>query len=380
MSNDPNRQITVGLSFWLNKDQTDASIWSNGATQNTFFMYMMLLRSPRIREVILLNGGDATAADVPASLMLGDTPLNIQPLYEAMDKVDILMEIGLKMGPDEVARVRSRGAKAVAYKVGNDYVMDVESIVFQNRKGPVFNGAQFDEVWSIPQHMRTCASYWEVGQRCPVIEVPHIWSPHFCEQAMAQGGLRAGYQPGKRQKRVSIFEPNVNVVKSCHYPMLGCELAYRERPDLLAEVYVLNTEHLKDHETFKLFALNLDIVKNHIASFESRHIAPLFLAKYTDIVVAHQWENALNYLYYDVLYGGYPLVHNSDMLKDVGYYYESFDARSCADALIDAMEHHDSRFVDYNQRSAALLKRIDIGNPANANIHVDHMFRLLEAQ
>ncbi len=371
----PDRRITVGLSFCLNKAQTDASIWSNGATQNTFFMYMMLIRSERIREVILLNAGDALAADVPASLMLGDTPLNIQPLYQAIARVDLLMEIGLKLGPDEVQCVRARGGKAVAYKVGNDYVMDVESIVFQERKGPVFNGAQFDEVWSIPQHMRTCASYWRVAQRCRVIEVPHIWSPHFCEQAMAQSVVR-GYQMGRAKKRVSIFEPNVNVVKSCHYPMLGCEAAYRQRPDLFEAIYVLNTEHLKEHETFKQFALNLDIVTSNLASFESRHIAPLFLAQYSDIVVTHQWENALNYLYYDVLHGGYPLVHNSEMLKGIGYYYESFNAESCAHALIHAATQHDTHFVDYNRNAAALLRAIDIGNPSNINVHVDHMMRL----
>ena len=54
------------------------------------------------------------------------------------------------------------------------------------------------------------------------------------------------------------------------------------------------------------------------------------LGQFVDTVVVHHWENGLNYLYYDVLYGGYPLIHNSEFLKDVGYYFDAFDVQSGA--------------------------------------------------
>lgn len=368
--------LKVGLTFLHHKDNQDQSIWSNGATQNTFFLYYLLRQSSRLGQVVLLNGGDSEVGDLPPSLVPDRDGIEMIPLARGLEEVDVVIEIGLKISAEEVARVRNRGGKAVAYKVGNDYVMDVESIVFQNRKGPIFNGSQFDEVWSIPQHMRTCASYWEVASRCPVVEVPHIWSPLFYNSAAVTLGPKAGYQVGRRKKRAAIFEPNINVVKSCHYPMLVCEVAYRQRPDLLESVYVLNTEHLKEHETFKAFALNLDIVQKKIASFESRHVAPLFMALYADIAVAHQWENELNYFYYDMLYGGYPLVHNSQALRDYGYYYESFDARDGARALVEAMTHHDKRFAEYNQQCQRLLKRIDISNPDNIRRHDELLYGL----
>lgn len=376
----PQTPLKVGLTFLHYKDNQDQSIWSNGATQNTFFLYHLLRQSQRLGNVWLLNGGDSTASDLPASLVPVKDGIEIMPLQQGLNEVDIVIEIGLKISADEVARVRNRGGKAVAYKVGNDYVMDVESIVFQNRKGPIFNGSQFDQVWSIPQHMRTCASYWEVASRCPVVEVPHIWSPLFYNSAAAALGAKAGYQLGRARKRAAIFEPNLNVVKSCHYPMLVCEAAYRQRPDLLESVYVLNTEHLKEHETFKAFSLNLDIVQKKVASFESRHVAPLFMALYADIAVAHQWENELNYFYYDMLYGGFPLVHNSDALRDYGYHYESFDARSGAEALIRAMTDHDRHFAEYNQQNLRLLNQIDIANPENVRQHERLLYGLFGLQ
>jgi hypothetical protein len=49
------------------------------------------------------------------------------------------------------------------------------------------------------------------------------------------------------------------------------------------------------------------------------------LGREVDAVITHQWENDLNYLYWDVLSLGYPLVHNSSRIKDAGYYYPDFD-------------------------------------------------------
>ena len=78
-------------------------------------------------------------------------------------------------------------------------------------------------------------------------------------------------------------------------------------------------------------------------TIEPRFVSPQFLANHCDAVVTHHWENGLNYLYYEVLYGGYPLIHNSEFLKDYGYYYDDFDAESGADALLSARAEHDRR-------------------------------------
>jgi hypothetical protein len=45
------------------------------------------------------------------------------------------------------------------------------------------------------------------------------------------------------------------------------------------------------------------------------------MSEYGDVVLSHQWENGLNFLYIDALYLRYPLVHNSPYFKECGYYY-----------------------------------------------------------
>jgi hypothetical protein len=377
-----NGGLRVGLSIALPRSKRDVSlIWSNGALQNTLFLYLLLRQSTRLREVILLNTADARTEDIPEGLTQATGPLNVVPLREGLGRIDVLIEAGTKLGFEVVHSVRARGGKAIAYKVGNDYVIDVESAVFNTRPGAsLFNGAQFDQVWSIPQHMRTCASYWEVAHRCPVIEVPHLWSPVFFRQGAAGLAAQPAYRPGRARKRIAIFEPNLDVVKSSHYPLLVCEAAFRRDPEALEHVYVLNTAHLKEHAGFKQFALNLDIVKAGKASFEPRHPTPRFLAQYTDVVVTHQWENELNYLYYEALYGGYPLVHNSAMLGGCGYYYKPFDAGDGASTLLATIRDHDRRLEDYNAKSQELLRQVDIANPDTLARHEAMLLALAESR
>ena len=66
-------------------------------------------------------------------------------------------------------------------------------------------------------------------------------------------------------------------------------------------------------------------MRHGLASFEGRF--PLFqvMPAHVDAVIAHHWENSQNYLYYEALHGGFPLVHNSHLLGDCGYRYHGFD-------------------------------------------------------
>jgi hypothetical protein len=209
--------------------------------------------------------------------------------------------------------------------------------------------------------------------RAPVHTIPHIWSPYFLERriaGLAREGATFGYQPGRRAWRLATLEPNVSVVKTCHYPMLACEEFCRARPEAVEHLFVVNAMHLKEHPTFLHFATSLDLVRQHKATFEPRIDLPGFMARHADAVVSHHWENAQNYLYYDVLYGGYPLVHNSTLLGDAGYYYPDFDSAAGGRALLDAWQHHDERLDDYRAKANALLKSVSIDHCANLDAFV----------
>jgi hypothetical protein len=358
---------TVGLTFFLREKE---SVWNNGAWQNCVFLWQLLRASSGVGRVFAINGGDAP--EPAAGLMLKGLGIDFVRIEDVVDELDVLIEGAAQVSAENVERVRARGGKAVGYKFGNAFVIDAERIIHGKEAGAIFNGARFDEIWTTPQHVRTCASYWETCYRCPVRVLPHIWEPLFVDAAVKEfpEGLKFGYQPGRAAKRIAIFEPNINIVKTCIIPMLACEQAFRRCPDAVGDIYVTNAIQLKEHLTFKHFANALDIVKAGRCSFESRYNTPWFMAKYGDVMVSSQWENAMNYAYYDALYGGYPLVHNSEMLpKGVGYYYEGFDAADGGSALLSALITHDARAEEYQKTASAFLETVRTTAPTNIEAH-----------
>lgn len=361
------KRLNIGISFFLDDNTPD--IWSNGAIQNVIFLYLLLEKVPSVAKVTLVHTGNRTTPT--QGLNIDDVPINFAPLNEAVSTLDILIEAGVMIEPAHADIVHQNNGKVISYRMGNDFIMEMESFLFDKNQGRFFNGAVFDAVWTIPQHERTCRSYFGIMMRAPIYILPHIWSPMFVQKvidSLKVHNIEFGYKPGAIAKRISNFEANVNVLKTSHIPILICEQAYRQAPELIQHAYMCNTFHKKDHHAFHNFIGRTDIVRNNILSVEPRYAMPDFLSRYTDIVIAHQWENALNYSYYDALYGGYPLIHNSDMLP-VGYHYRSFDAYDGANVLLDVIRNHDKHYMAYNQKAEAFLQTLALDYPKNIQAH-----------
>lgn len=104
-------------------------------------------------------------------------------------------------------------------------------------------------------------------------------------------------------------------------------------------------------------------------TLEPRFVGIDMVANHCDAVVTHQWENGLNYLYYEVLYGGYPLIHNSPFLKEYGYYYEDFNAGSGGELLLTARREHEANLTQYKKDVGKLLASVDPNSNAVIKRH-----------
>jgi hypothetical protein len=215
--------------------------------------------------------------------------------------------------------------------------------------------------------------YFSSTFRTPVRVVPHLWSPLVLEREAQRlpAGRCFGYQPGRRRWRVGIFEPNLCIVKTSFVPLLCCEAAHRADPDMLEHVWACNTFHLKAHAGFAGFVSSLDIVRHGLTSFEGRPLFCHVLATDADVVVSHQWENAQNYVYYEALHGGYPLIHNSHLLGDCGYRYHDFDCHEGGQALQWAFTTHDDNLRAYRRAANAFLQGLDPQSEANVRFYSD---------
>jgi len=371
------RKLRVGVSIYVRKGEQ--SIWENGIYQNCIFLVMLLMRSPLVEATFLVaGGGDGKPAD--AKNFLADSPVPLIDMNEAAATLDVMIEMSAQLARDWVVAFRERGGKIVSMRVGNDYAIDIERMVFDKSHGLLITDAPYHGVWTLPEYETTCVPYFQSTFRCPVRVMPHLWSSLVLEREAARlpEGVSFGYRPGRRRWRAGIFEPNICMVKTGFIPLLACEAAHRANPDMLEHVWAYNTFHLKEHVSFNGFAHSLDIVRHGLTSFEGRFPFCRVVAADVDVVVSHHWENAQNYVYYEALYGGYPLIHNSHLIGNCGYRYHEFDCEEGGRALQHAYAEHDVNFDAYRQNARAFLAQLDPESETNVQIYSDAIATLYE--
>jgi hypothetical protein len=370
------KPLKVGVSIFVRKGEQ--SLWENGIYQNCLFLIMLLQRSPAIAQAFLVaGGGDGEPED---ARFLEDSPVPVINMAQAARELDLMIEMSAQLGREWMVAFRERGGKIVSMRVGNDYVIDIERMVFNKPHGLLITGAPYHEIWTLPEYEATCVPYFASTFRAPVRMMPHLWNPTVLNMAAARlpEGQRFGYRPGRKRWRVAMFEPNICMVKTSHVPLLCCDAAHRADPNLLEHVYAYNTFHMKDHAAFNGFANSLDIVRHGLASFEGRFPIWQVMSTNVDAVLSHHWENGQNYLYYEALYGGYPLVHNSHLIGDCGYRYHGFDCEEGGLALQRAFDVHDAELPAYRDRARNFLSKLDPESDENVATYTSVIHHLCD--
>ena len=350
------RGLHIGITIGL--QHAGETLWNNGIKQNAAFLALALRHCPNVATVRLVN---TTAVPLtPATLPWDLTQWPTVDFDAAKDSVDVLIELGGQINAPQTEHLKARGARLVSYCCTTEYVMAMESVVFGRPLwgANLFINQCYDDIWLIPQVAHLSAGYFGLLRRQRTQVVPFVWDPVFLERraaALPDGGR---YVPRSGPRRLSVLEPNINVVKFCLYPVLIAEEAYRARPEAIALLQVTNADRIA-RESLDFIALmhQLDIVRERKAVFLGRHETPQFLSEATDIVVSHQLENPLNYLYLEVCWQGFALVHNAGMCADLGYHYEGHDTKAGAARLLDAIDLHDAEHGGYRARQRAAIER-----------------------
>lgn len=353
-------------------------LFTNGLRQNTLFVYRMVAASPNCANAWLMDCGKVEYKFPDDKILDND---RIVKFDEIKDKIDYLLVVGHRPGVHILKYLKDRGVKIIFYKGGNSAVLSMEGMTdpdvdkFGER---YFDREFYDAIWLTSQHMHTYAGWAETMYRKPVHEIPQVWDPSLLELQTAEIKEQYGYKKRKKGQKwkIGIVDPNITVMKTIHMPVLVCEAAYREAPKYFEKIFVTNSLQFMKVQHFTSFLESLSATRKGIITVEQRFMLYSFLAQYADAVVTHHWENGLNYLYYEVLYGGYPLVHNSQFLKEYGYYYKDFDAFDGGRALLEAFNVHDKNLDAYKKKNAELFTKLDPTNPATIALHEKLMFAI----
>ncbi len=348
-------KLNVGVTLFISGGSQ--TIWDNGIYQNVGFLIMLLNRSKIVEKVFLVNGGPGDARDKPD--IVQNAPAPIINMAEAMDELDVIIELSAQIDPEWATDFKHRGGTVIGMRVANDYILDAERMAYGLEPGMLFSKVPYDVIWTLPAFAKTCESYYRVGFGAPVRVLQHLWSSALLDRSAEENKRPFHYKGGSARWRIAILEPNICTVKTCHLPLMIADAAYKRNCRAIEHVYTFNALDLKNHETFINFAKSLKIVQHGIGTFEGRLPIYQVMNELADACVSHHWENGQNYLYYELLYGGFPLIHNSDFLGGCGYRYEQFNPEDGATALLRAKAEHDLNISSYKNEAKEFLNKLD---------------------
>jgi len=334
----------------------DTHVFSNGLLQNILIMRDLYEKCHGIDGSYLINVHTPEPEEFKGTYWENNYSEHFITLEEAAAKCDIIVVAGGFVSKQNVDTLRKNGKKVVLHTISASLSLFTEKVLFSEKKAGVYDSIEFDAVWIKPDVFYRDQHFAQVVHRCPVLMSPFVWSPKFIEEDCRKLSFN-GYAPsGSISKRFSTVEPNINMVKTCIVPLTILEKLERSSPENIKQVLTFCTSNIKENKDFVDFAGNLDIHKNKKARFVGRFPLVKILKEHTDVVLFHQNQCELNYAYFDAAWLGYPIVHNSPVIPNLGWYYPDNDADTAVSHLrwianhFDTSLHPDDIYLESSRR------------------------------
>lgn len=362
--------MNIGITTHIKKS---GSIWTNGIMQNCMMLYRLLDQIDFVENVYLLNTGE-DFDEYP-------WPYKNFKIYkwgnidEITEKFQLIITLGTIPNVSELYKFKSKeGNKIVGYKGGNSLVNKMESIIYGQVAGSPnvklksgIVGDFFDEIWMVPQQEYHNKHFYEIQHKTKAKSVPFVWSPEFIDTHndlhIKQFNKSAYFNTKSFDKwRIASFEPNLSLLKNMIPLIYMAEEAYRRDNTWLDKVIFTNGKGLSTNKNLIETVKGLDSFKDKKLFFDGRYPVVHILANFSEMVISQQWGNPLNYAYLDVVYFGFPLVHNAYLCQDLGYYYEDFKLKDGANQIMNVVKNHKGD-DEYHKRQLRILDRYRYDNP-----------------
>jgi len=345
---------------------TDNNIFSNGLFQNVYILYKMF-DSMGLCPIMIVNEKPKSLENIPpmirSSRMLVAEDLLKQPL-----PVYAYIEIGMSIDPIVRKFLRMIGAKSYKLYLGNILNIDIETPIFYGQTNFAHHViGELDEVWVSPHYKQHDEYACYLNHTDPKLQknttVPYVWDPCFLNNTTKN--LKWRPREGAEKETIIITEPNISFQKSSIIPILALERWYRNNPNWDGQVVIFNGERLAAIPFFKDNIYdNLDLVKDNKIIMLGRSDIQKTLEIYPyGTFILHQVNNEYNYMTLELLYNGYPVLHNSTVWNKHGYYYKESDLDAIAHQL-NATKHHSINMETYKSHAQTLIWTHSPYNPS----------------
>lgn len=358
---------------------TESNLYANGLFQNVFVLYRMF-DAMGYAPILIVNAKPTTLEDIPGPLRACRTIVTEDLLRQPMQNLAAMIEIGMSMDVYVREFVKMSGGKLIKLYLGNILNIDIETPLFY----PTHNFAhhvvgKVDEILVSPhygQHAEYAAHINHVVPKAgvdgrPDLEAligPYVWDPSILTR---NGTQNLAWRPaaGPEEEVFVVMEPNISFQKSSIVPLLGLERWYRAGKaagrNWKGKVVVINGDRLSFVPHF------VENVKPYLELFADDRVD---LQERNDVVsvmrefpaatfVLHNVNNEFNYMTLELLWAGFPVVHNAPSWAPFGYSYAGSNLEELSVQAEAARSKHAERQETYRAHAQMVAWRHSPYNP-----------------
>lgn len=141
---------------------------------------------------------------------------------------------------------------------------------------------------------------------------------------------------------IIITEPNISYQKCAIVPLVLANMFYLRESLWKGRVILMNSGRLSAnvHVRSGLFS-DLDIFRDgRVVLKEREDILTMLRTNPSAVFISHQMNNEFNYMTLELMWRGWPVLHNTGAWKEYGYYWNEREVLGAVDLLKTVMKEH----------------------------------------
>ena len=327
-----------------------SSAFVNGYKQNVHFFHHFFKKHFSEYNLILINNAD--------------------DLFKSVFEIDLFIQFTpFDKTLENYIKTKHPNHKSVFVKYGHEYYIDLSRLLPEGQNNVIHSpkAHNINEVWISP-HFESTKYYYEAIYNAKVKIAPFIWKPDVIKMSSF---IKSDFE--NCEKNIYIVEPHINTLKTALIPILIVNELYKKYPHSFNKLYIVSNNSYPKNQYFNKELLSKIEVchgANNKTFFCKRAAFP-DIFKNPAILLSHQENCGLNYMYLEALHIRIPWVHNSPFFKDSGYYYTDKNIPEGVLALKKALDE----FKPVN--NSHILKKYDSENPIIINKYKEMIDNLI---
>jgi hypothetical protein len=360
---------------------TNENIYTNGLFQNVFVFYRMFEAMGYV-SIMLVQEKPKDLESIPSILRACRHICTGDLFKTAISNIAAMIEIGMSIDPLVRQFVKMLGGKLFKAYLGNILNIDVETPIFvphhhfahhvvgRNDKIVVSpHYGQHAEYASYLNHVvpsAVSAGAADEDNLVPLI-APYVWDPNILSR---DGTVQLRWRPAQtpEEEVFVIMEPNISFQKAALVPLMILEKWYRDvgrAAGWKGRVVITNTDMLRANPHFMENILGeMELQKDgRVELLGRRDIVSVLREWPAAMFLLHNYNNEFNYMTLELMWSGFPVLHNSSSWLQFGYSYEAACIGDAA-ATVEVMRRgHADRQEAYRGHAHVLAWRHSPYNP-----------------